>query len=217
MNKRFGGPEHFTPHVETGGMYEERIFGKAKALSQDLQERAGRLHMKLLEKAGKINSPSKKPGWIPFYDALRLAKQQQPWKNPNLPDKPVPGDLLDAIATKLNIADTPDDELLKFYTAVGTPLDTFHGTDALIEYLGTRVLMDITLDPVKKTFEDSDVFAGKMIMDELPEPEKDQEAYDLAIDKYAEFIVQAINRQLTEKKEKKLPNNASTFMDPNFM
>jgi hypothetical protein len=51
-----------------------------------------------------------------------------------------------AIAAALDLEDFSE---LKFYTALGTPVDTLYGVDAFVEYGGLRFTLDITMDREK--------------------------------------------------------------------
>ena len=92
-------------------------------------------------------------GYVPFDQSIELVKLRifQPFKDPALPkEKPFPKDLQLAIANDLNVYLRQ----LSYYTAIGSPLDTFHGIDAFIELdLGDehfiRITLDITSDPDK--------------------------------------------------------------------
>ena len=98
-------------------------------------------------------------GYLTFKEALDLVKKFQPIDNetkklqdPTHPKKAFPNDLRIAIADALGLATTEELNRLKYYTAVGSPLDLFHGVDAFIELEGKTpeeqsriVTFDVTL------------------------------------------------------------------------
>lgn len=49
---------------------------------------------------------------------------------------------------------------LRFYTAIGSALDHYHGVDAFFEFGGARVTMDITQNPAKESGYKADFIIG---------------------------------------------------------
>jgi hypothetical protein len=76
--------------------------------------------------------------YMPFSDAIEYAKQHQPNA---LSRSRIVRDLRESVAGLCSDIETA----VKFYTAVGTPLDTFHGVDAFFEQGRHRVTLDISL------------------------------------------------------------------------
>ncbi len=75
--------------------------------------------------------------YMPYDQAIKLVKLVQP------KEKPFPKDLQLEIANDLNVYL----QQLSYYTAIGSPLDTFHGVDAFLELdLGNDQIIRITLD-----------------------------------------------------------------------
>mgnify|MGYP001561523098 CR=1 FL=1 len=72
----------------------------------------------------------KQSGYVPFREALGLVSKIQPRKY-----RPFSIKLTHEIARALGQNKNPDinDSRIRFYTTVDTPLDTFHGADAIIE------------------------------------------------------------------------------------
>ncbi len=135
----------------------------------DFAERSGKLHEMYLLGEVRFDSEEYKKslkelganerGYLPFQEAMKLAKMFQPidrktrkQQDPTNPEKPFPRDLRIAIADALGLVTTEEMERLRYYTAVGSPLDTFHGIDAFVELEGKTpkeksnfVTFDITL------------------------------------------------------------------------
>jgi len=86
--------------------------------------------------------------YIGYKDSLGWVKEHQPKKdynNPETLDSVQLSKLKNAISLKLpNI-----DEVLRFYTAIGSPLDILHGVDGVFELGDNIVTVDLTLDPNK--------------------------------------------------------------------
>jgi len=87
--------------------------------------------------------------YLNFEDSIDYVKNNQPanW----LLSDPAPrfvADLFATVADKLHLEDWND---LKLYTALGTPLDYFHGTDAFFEYDGIRITLDVSINRGKGT------------------------------------------------------------------
>lgn len=89
-------------------------------------------------------------GYLPFLKALNFVRERQ-IDNPETPFRPFAAELLCQIEDIL-ISEYGHKEVapkdLRFYSAVGTPLDIFHGIDAWVEILDrrTREYLYVTLD-----------------------------------------------------------------------
>ncbi len=79
----------------------------------------------------------KKDEYMPYDAAIAFAKDHQP--NPLTRPKTVK-ELRGKIVELCSDTTNP----LKFYTAVGTPLDTYHGIDAFFELGGRVVTLDVS-------------------------------------------------------------------------
>ncbi len=83
-----------------------------------------------------------------YNDSLEWVKNHQPEKNFNKPetlDSIQLSQLKSAIVSKLSDVD----EVLRFYTAIGSPLDFLHGVDGFFELGEHIVTVDLTLNPNK--------------------------------------------------------------------
>lgn len=171
----------------TGKMFEEDFVG---SIPKDADYKTALL--KLQEKSGKN-------GYVGFNDSVDLAKKFQPW-DPSNPGKDFARDIRIEVIDRLNLAKEEDMERVKFYTAVGSPLDVFHGVDAFLEYADEeggihRVTFDLSLDPGKEEKHKAD-----LVVKELSDPQTETE-------KYLEEVAQIADKAAalaTEKKETKL-------------
>lgn len=77
------------------------------------------------------------PGYITFNAALDLVRKHQPNQ---LNRTPLATKLRGLVAERSNDSSIP----VKFYTAVGTPLDHYHGIDAFFEQGNARVTVDVS-------------------------------------------------------------------------
>ncbi len=140
--------EHFTGGFEdrSGKIHEMYFLGEVRFESEE--------YKKALKELG-----ANERGYLPFREAMELVKKFQPIdrktrkiQDPTNPEKPFPRDLRIAIADALGLVTMEELERLRYYTAVGSPLDTFHGIDAFVELEGKTpkeksqfVTFDITL------------------------------------------------------------------------
>jgi hypothetical protein len=141
--KRRITPEQFS---DTGRLHERRWLGEIDAcdsMAKDIQ---------------RLKKPSQNPNfdfWMTLGDSLELVKKYQPIDksdprkkrvDPTNPEAPLLRDLRIEMIDSMELTDEQADKL-KLYTAVGSPMDLFHGVDAIIDYDGKIVTMDLTLKP----------------------------------------------------------------------
>ena len=82
--------------------------------------------------------------YMSYKDAVSHAKKNQPSEF-----KPETQKFANGIYEALKHQGLPEGVPVKFYTAVGTPLDIYHGTDALFEIAGQDITIDVTINPEK--------------------------------------------------------------------
>jgi hypothetical protein len=192
--------QHFESKFEqTGNIFEWQFIGEVDVKSPEYQKAL----KKLQEESGK----EKKKGYIGFEQAAEFAKKFQPF-DPTHPNKPFARDvrigLLDLMMGKKWITESEEDQdRVKFYTAVGTPLDKFHGIDAFMEYKDPngkkyRVTFDLTLNP-KKPEAKSDI-----VVSELPDPNAEEEKirYLATIEQYAQKVLGCIEIRKSHEENK---------------
>lgn len=111
----------------TGRLYEEEFFGVC----------AGRAR-----------------GYMTWRESMAFAKEFQPkgW-NPSEPNTKMANNLHARVcmAIEERICEDLDWEKVKLFSAIGTPLDWYHGIDAWFEFEGTVVTIDLTVDQNKQS------------------------------------------------------------------
>jgi hypothetical protein len=81
---------------------------------------------------------SRTDGYVGYHDAVTIAKLNQP-------DVLKRSKLIKDLRAKVAELCQDTSEPVKFYTAVGSPLDIYHGVDAFFEQAGRRVTLDVSL------------------------------------------------------------------------
>ncbi|MCR4279667.1 MAG: hypothetical protein NUV78_02955 [Candidatus Zambryskibacteria bacterium] len=82
---------------------------------------------------------------VPYQQSMRSVMANQPW-DPSDPEPKFANDLHASVALALKLDDW---SRLKLYTAVGSPLDYYHGVDCFFEFEGLIVTIDVTVNPNK--------------------------------------------------------------------
>ena len=146
----------------------------------------------LLEKEtlGSLPRLEKEGVYVPFHRAMEWAEEHQ-FGDPTDPDPRFANDLHATVAEKLGIEDL---RRIKFFTAVGSSLDFYHGIDAFfkIEQAGKEIVvtLDVTMNPNKGENYKADVVF--YISAEGLDPRDDREKYLEKINEVAEMIVDKI-------------------------
>lgn len=186
---------------QTGNIFEWQYIGEVDTNSREYQKELLRLQEEAAEKGSTR-------GHIPYEEAMELARKFQPF-DPTHPNKPFARDvrisLLDLMINKKLITNSEEDQdRVKFYTAVKTPLDTFHDVDAFVEFkdLDNKkylVTFDLTLNPQKQKYK-SDIIVTK-----LPDPNLDEEKikYLATIEEYAQKALGCIEMRKSYEENKK--------------
>ena len=86
-------------------------------------------------------------GYMSYKEAMCAVRQAQPGGDPTDPVKDTASDLHVFVCEELGCDDY---SFVKFFTAIGSPLDFFHGVDAWFEFNGRVVTIDVTLNPNKE-------------------------------------------------------------------
>jgi len=98
--------------------------------------------------------------YLSFNRALQLARELQPF-DPTDPDPRFASDLHATVADKLGLS-VEQYHKLRFYTAIGTELDFFHGRDAWLEFdsgSGKQITtLDVTINPNKDEYKADIIF-----------------------------------------------------------
>ncbi len=114
-------------------------------------------------------------GYTNYHDSMSLVVDHYQG-DPTNPTKPLARELRMAVIEELGLEDDADMDRIKFYSALGTPLDVFHGVDAWIEFIPEngvprRVTIDVTLDPSKETHK------ADVIIQEVPDPSENEKRF----------------------------------------
>lgn len=185
---------------QSGNLFEWQFIGEVDTGSREYQKELFKLQEEAAQKGSARNH-------IPYEKAVELAKKFQPF-DPTHPNKPFARDvrvsLLDLMIGKGLITESEEDQdRIKFYTAVKTPLDLFHGVDAFIEFKdrnGKKYLtsFDLTLNPHKQEHR-SDI-----IVTELPDPKLEEEKikYLATIEQYAQKAMGCIEMKKANEENK---------------
>lgn len=164
----------------TGKMAEEEIMG-ATELNPEHP----------LYKKAKQNK-----GYLSFNDSLRLARESQVG-DPSDPESGIANDFHAAVAETLK---EDDYEKVRFFSALGTPLDVYHGVDGFFEHNGIIVTLDATINPNK----DKDSIKADIILEEMPDPKFEREKYlEYIKDKSKEIAYLIEKRQIEKMKNRK--------------
>lgn len=179
---------------QTGGLFEEELVGEADIKNPEYQKE---LKITQEQEARAI----KKEGYIRFWEALKLAKKFQPG-DPTNPQKPFGRELRIALQDLLKLKTGEEMDRVRFYTAIGTPLDKIHGVDAFVEYEDLdkklyHATFDFTTNPRKKVYKSDIVVLEK----ELPDSQLDSSGFLEKIEEYAKRTLSKMAvREVQEKK-----------------
>lgn len=164
----------------TGKILEHDYFGQSVSPSADV--------LKFLHEFGKSTPDGK--AYLPFNKSIELIKKFYT-QDPHNPSKPVAKDLFQALLKKLKIENP---QQLSFYSAIDTPLDTFHGIDGFFECGDIRLAIDLTANPRKEDEEDNP--SVDFILHRLSDKKDDEYLYN-------EGLEEAVNALIKIFKEKK--------------
>lgn len=157
----------------SGKQYETEYLGAI-----DINDKEFLAALERVKKTSKEGS--KFPYYVNYKNALNLARKFQPIDksdpekkrmDPTNPKAPLAKDLRIELLDQLGIKDEESDRV-KVFTAVGTPLDVFHGVDAFVEIDGKVVTLDITLREDISAKRKADIIDAT----ELPDPDDEKEA-----------------------------------------
>ncbi|MBI4435222.1 hypothetical protein HY630_00980 [Candidatus Uhrbacteria bacterium] len=129
-------------------------------------------------------------GYIARGRAIELVRKFTK-EDPTNPRQPFAKELRLAIIDELGLEDDKDLDRIRFYSAVGTPLDVFHGVDGWVEFVpevGTpqMVTLDATMDPEKIEHK------ADIIVQQFPDPEEDEKAFFEAVEGHAADVAKRL-------------------------
>lgn len=136
---------------------------------------------------------AKESGYLPYDRSIELAKKFQPG-DPTNPRKDFYRELLIALQEKLGI--NPESGDLRAYTAVGTPLDKFHGVDAFVTLGRGGRELTVTMDATLRKEKLEGGWKADVMVGEVPDPEENEDAYLGAIETVADKLASKFKDQL---------------------
>lgn len=145
-----------------------------------------------------------KGGYLAYNRAQELIKQFYP-EDPTNPSKEFARDLRLAICEALEL-EGEDADAVKFYTAVGTALDLYHGVDAWVEIdlddpsRGT-LHAEATLDVTKRAEKLEEGHKADVIIGDVAAP--DQKTYLPQVERYAEEVTELLFTRLQDAAQRK--------------
>jgi hypothetical protein len=166
----------------SGTEFEYDLFGQADIRNPE--------YVKALRAAGA----DERTGYLPFGKAVDLTKRFQPG-DPSNPKKEYLRDLLFAVQEKLGVDPEDEPDSVRAFTAVGTPLDKFHGVDAFVSKKGERGDVLVTLDATLRPEKLNEGWKADLMIGDLPSVEDDEDGYLAAIDDMADKIASKIREK----------------------
>ncbi|MDP3244657.1 MAG: hypothetical protein Q8M83_03290 [bacterium] len=136
-----------------------------------------------------------KTGYLSYNKALRLVRECQPG-DPTDPKKDFSRDLRVAIIDDLKI-EPGQENAVKIYTALRSPLDKFHGVDAVVEIEEGKKIRRATLDVSLNTKKGEGYKADVVALGEIPDPTEGGQAEELylkRVEEIAEEIVKVLKK-----------------------
>jgi len=173
------------PEGVSGKIYEAEALGSGVAQSR------------WFDRARELGANEK--GFLPFEKAVELAREFQPG-DPTNPTTDFPNDLRLAIIERLEergLLEANKEDSVKFYSAIGMPLDIYHGVDAFIEVADNegdiyRVTLDETTNPKKL----SEGYKANLVFAPPPDAVQDQDAYLAEVDRLADDVMNFFARDM---------------------
>jgi len=129
-----------------------------------------------------------------FRTSMAMVKESQPFADPSDPETPFANDLHASVAELLGLENYGQ---LKFYTAISSHLDFYHGVDAFFELdLGggntITATLDVTVNPNKTAHKADVVFFWPNVDRKLKE---DREEWADVVNKVAEQVVDILREK----------------------
>jgi hypothetical protein len=141
-------------------------------------------------------------GFLPYEKAVELAREFQP-SDPTNPETDFPNDLRIAIIERLEekgLLEPDKEDSVKFYSAIGMPLDIYHGVDAFIEVEDSegniyRVTLDETTNPKKL----AEGHKANLVFAPLPDAVEEQDKYLREVDQLADDALEFFSRDIKQR------------------
>jgi hypothetical protein len=153
-------------------------------------------------------------GYLPFQRAQDLIREHYPG-DPTNPEKEFANDIRLEVVEQLDLGDEGSDDV-KFYSAVGTPLDLYHGVDAWIEIAlqdeqsGRTIRAQVTLDVTQRTEKQEEGHKADIIIGDVPDPSAKN--YLSEVSRYGEEIgTLLVERLQSELRRARQTGRASAY------
>lgn len=153
---------------------------------------------KMTDEAKKaFRSAAEERGYIAYSKVIDLIRRF-PSEDPTNPQKPFAKELRMAVIEALDLEDEEDMARIRFYSAVGTALDIFHGIDGWIELQleeGPPVLvtLDVTLNTQKLEHK------ADIIIQEITDPSQNEDRFLEQVEQYALQVIERFHEELTRR------------------
>lgn len=161
MRRREGGRQH--REMYSGQMYERDMFGEFKMSKEGRQA---------------FKEAATRDGYMRRGQAMDFIREHG-MEDPTNPTRPFANELRLAVAEELGLESNDEMDLLRYYSAVGTPLDVFHGIDGWIEFNNGRIPRSVTMDVTRNKLKDE--HKADLIVHEVPDPSEDEEKFMKAV------------------------------------
>lgn len=175
-------------------MPSERYFGTE--FEHDLFGTVDVRNPKYQEALKKVSQDAK--GYVNYNDSMDLARHFQP-APPDGPKKEFAKELRNEVADKLGL----EDKDVLFYTAVKTPLDLWHGTDAFLTVKTVEGEFTVKLDA---SLRDKEEHKADILVTGVPDPNLNEDAFTKAIDGIAAEVLRIIETKKKESERRNAPN-----------
>jgi len=150
------------------------------------------------ERAEKLGAEEN--GFLSYEKSIQLTRELQ-FDDPTNPSKDFAKDLRLAVIEQLErrgFLKIGDEDNLKFFSALGMPLDIFHGIDAFVEFADkTGVIHRVTIDETTNLEKIQRGHKAQIIFPPPPDAIADEAAYLCAIDQLADNVVGILAKDLS--------------------
>jgi hypothetical protein len=169
-----------------GKIVERQMLGETKKKNLHLENYPEK-------KRNELMAALNENAYLPYQKSMDLVKKMQHSETPGALPTLFAKDLYVAVARKLKIKELAE---LRYFTAVNSPLDKYHGVDAFFEYLDKennkliQATLDITTNPEKGEDYKADVIM--LVPGDGIDSKVDKKEYLEYINKFAPEIAQVI-------------------------
>lgn len=167
MSMRHEMPRQF--EERSGKLFEYFLFGDITLKNLKYREELSKLHSR--------------GGYMPYHEALELVRSCQK-ENPVNPTRSFLRDLRNHIARQLGLTQK-DDHSLAIYSAIGSPLDIFHGVDAFIELRRGDKVQYVTLDATINEIKQGQSIKADIMIGDIPDPMEHKDQYEKELETIA--------------------------------